>query len=203
MISEPKFTLDNLRRKDKGTDYQQFAIDVKNKTLIPSGKHRTKFEMVRNIDLRGMRVLDLGCDKGLYSYMACKNGAHHVVANDIRYNLVQYRNILFKILGLPVQNTSNNVFLENKQYDYVLALAMLHEVENLTLREKIYSIRRMSKKGSIIEFCEDYSEKFDDWSLGKFLKCVRSEYKTIELVGEYPAIGDYKGTRYIYDCCCD
>lgn len=210
MIAEPNYTLEKLKNSFTSLDYQKFKMDFRNQTLTPLGKHKTKYDILlpfmRNMD--GLDLLEIGCDKGLYTYMACKGGAASVVANDIRGDLIDYRNILFRALRMPVTNTKENLFRdmkeEPKQYDYVIALAVLHQIKkDLSMEAKIAHIHKMSRFGTLLEFCEDYKEKFGpSWNLSRFKKVADWYYKSTTLLGQYPAIGRYEGIRYIYDCRC-
>jgi 2-polyprenyl-3-methyl-5-hydroxy-6-metoxy-1,4-benzoquinol methylase len=207
MIAEYNYTLEKLKKA--GDDYQQFELDEESQLLRPSGKHKTKHDLLNPFmeKLDGLDVLEIGCDKGLYTYMACKAGASSIVANDIRLDLVDYRNLMFRILDMPVTNTSENLFedmtQEPKQYDYVMALAVLHQIKNGNMEGRIAHIQKMSRFGTLLEFCEDYQEKLGPtWNLSRFKRIVGWYYKNVSLVAQYPAVGDYKGVRYVYDCRC-
>jgi len=210
-MKEPHYTLDLLKRQacDR-TDYQQFEADFANRQLIPSGKHKIKAEVLSSYFqavMPGKTVIDIGCDKGLFSYLAYKSGAISILAYERNAKLTTYRDVLFQYLGVPAVFSTEDLFLDQSQpapvADCVMALAVLHEIKYGSLEDKIRRIRKMSLERSLIEFCEDYQSRFGDgWNLDVFKSLIRQHYRDVGLVAEYPAIGELSGTRYIFDCCC-
>lgn len=210
-MKEPNYTLELLKRQacKNGIGYQRFEIDFAARVLHPHDKHKLKCELLFDYMQRalpGKSVIEIGCDKGLYSYMAYQCGARSIIANDKSKKLAKYRRLLFKCLGIPATFSERNYFenpSELPKADYVIALAVLHEIQQGSLAEKIRTIREMSLECSLIEFCEDYRTQFgDDWNVESFKRMAEECYAKINLVAQYEAIGGDPGTRYIFDCHC-
>jgi 2-polyprenyl-3-methyl-5-hydroxy-6-metoxy-1,4-benzoquinol methylase len=217
MINDLLYSINNLKHKaNRGLStkegYQWYDIDIKNKILIPHTN--TKLDIKRKFiepfvssRFKNKSIIDLGCDKGYFSWLCMRSGASTVVANDVNQKLYDYLVFLCKTMKWKnIIPLNKNLFEEKNvpRFDYVLSLAMLHQVENLDLEEIIKKIRLMSKEGSIIEFCEDYQYKFgENWNNDFFNNIILKYYSSINLLGKYQAIAEKGGTRYIYDCRCN
>jgi hypothetical protein len=207
-MKEPQYTLELLKLQAcKGSvGYQRFDIDFASKTLHPHDKHKIKSDLLLDYMSKvmpGKSVIEIGSDKGLYSYLAHKFGARSIIVNDKSRKLAKYRRLLFKCLGVSAEFSEENFFknIEFPQADCVIALAVLHEIEQGTLEEKIKRIREMSLECSLIEFCEDYQLRFGNyWNVESFKRIAERYYRHINLVAQYEAIGGDPGTRYIFDC---
>lgn len=211
MFREPIYSLETIKTEIcGGQGYQRFGYRFAERELLPRDKHLIKHDLLgpfMRSRMPGSTVLEIGCDKGLYSYMAFRYGAKQVTANDVNAKLESYSRLLFKWLGYPIRFHYGNLFedLSKTPYhvDYVIALAVLHQIKNCTLEEKISHIRSMSHEGSLIEFCEDYQQMFGPaWNVNTFLEIVKGLYSTCDIIGEYDAIGGTSGRRYICDCRC-
>ncbi len=210
-MKEPQYTLEALKHQACGGEgYQLFDVDFSTKTLRPLGKHKVKYNLIVEYMRRvmpGKSVIDIGCDKGLYSYMAYRSGASSVLGNEKNKKLTQYRQLLFKCLGVPATFTDENYFRDLSKpvptADCVLALSVLHEIKQGSLEEKISRIRQMSVERSLLEFCEDYQHRFGQWwDLDLFQSLANKHYRTVVLISKYDAWSKDKGVRYLFDCQC-
>jgi len=210
-MKEPAYTLEALKKLacKNGIGYQRFDVDFNSRTLHPHDKHKVKYDLLYDYMQRvipGQTVIDLGCDKGFYSVMAYQAGATSVLSNEKNAKLTNYRKLLFKCLHYPATHSEENYFADMSKpvpkADCVLALSVLHEIKHVSLDDKIRRIREMSRHRSLIEFCEDYQERFGDWwNIDTFVEIVQRHYSELNLIAKYDAIGGASGTRYIYDCC--
>jgi 2-polyprenyl-3-methyl-5-hydroxy-6-metoxy-1,4-benzoquinol methylase len=186
--------------------YQRFDLDLEHKLLIPKDKLEIKanllMDFLRKI-VPGKTVLDIGCDKGYFSHLASELGAKNVTANDVSVRPLHYAYAMFNITGKRnVEVLRHNLFAEplDLQFDLVLALAMIHQT-NVSIEDSVSVIRKHAKVGAVIEFCEDYKEKFgESWNSERFSEAVLARFKSMVLIGEYDAIGDYSGRRYLWYC---
>jgi 2-polyprenyl-3-methyl-5-hydroxy-6-metoxy-1,4-benzoquinol methylase len=91
-------------------------------------------------DVRGKRILDLGCGDGGYSRALAKQGAE-IVAVDCSTKAIEYATAMAKEENLSVTHyirNSNDLFdIASEQFDVVLCSMMLMDCEDLdgTLRE--------------------------------------------------------------------
>jgi 2-polyprenyl-3-methyl-5-hydroxy-6-metoxy-1,4-benzoquinol methylase len=217
MILEPLYSLNEFkyaanRHLATKEGYQWYDIDTKKKTLIPFEK--TKLDVKRKliepiIDKLAFNktILDLGCDKGYFSWYCMKAGASRVVANDVNDQIHDYLTFLCKVMRWDkIEPLKSNLFSSNEsfRFNYVLSLAMIHEVKNCEHKKVIQKIRDMAIDGALIEFCEDYQYKFgSSWNNKWFESALNKYFNKIELVGTYDAIAEKGGKRYIYDCSCN
>lgn len=126
------------------------------KTFEPSDAMLTKYDnsIVKNEKaIRGQRVLDLGCNHGLYSYMAMRHGASHVVGVEPRGMFVD---------GLNAFSDKNNFPMKfYKAYDTDLAnLVQEHNIDTVIMmsmdtyipwEERMYDLRRSDVKWIILQ----------------------------------------------------
>lgn len=103
--------------------------------------------------IRGQRVLDMGCNHGLWSYMAHRHGASHVVGIEPRGMFVKGLNAFAQQHDLPMEfhkgyDTDMGRLLHNHRIDTVL----LTGVENITQWENmLLDIRKSSAKWLIMQ----------------------------------------------------
>lgn len=217
MILEPLYSLNEFkyaanRHLATKEGYQWYDIDPRNKILVPFEKtkldvKRKLIEPVLDKIVYNKSVLDLGCDKGYFSWYSMHRGASKVVANDINDKIYSYLSLLCKVMGwTKIQPLNLNLFEQThrEKFDYVLSLAMIHEVKGLDHKKIIETIRDMSIEGALIEFCEDYQYKFGfNWTYEWFESLLKNYFYKIKLVGVYDAIAQKGGKRYLYDCRCN
>lgn len=216
MMREPEHTLNQLKwsaNRNLATKegYQWYDIDFKNRRLVPLPN--TKLDVKRHLiepviakNVPNRTVLDLGCDKGYFSWYAMKCGAEKVIANDVNDKLEIYLRTLTATMGWSRMKVLNENLFDGElrvDADYVLALAMIHQVDNMEPVEVVRRIRRMAGEGALIEFCEDYQYKYGDgWNHQWFEEELLWEFERVNPVGSYDAIAEKKGKRYLYDCRC-
>ena len=125
-------------------------------------------------------LLDIGCNDGVYSELACKNGADYVVGIDSDYlsvNKAFQRSKKNKLNFLPLlvdfanptprlgwRQIERSSFIDRCNFDSIIALAVIHHLvigKNLPLNEVIDVFMQISKNG-IIEFVpkEDETVKY-------------------------------------------
>ena len=64
----------------------EMEIVINPKMSFGTGHHQTTYMMVQllmDMDIKGSRVLDMGCGTGILAIAACKKGASHITAIDI------------------------------------------------------------------------------------------------------------------------
>lgn len=209
MLKEPDVTLEllkyganrNLRSKE-GYQWYQFVGEE----LVPFQDSKTDIK-ARCLEphmhiVSGKTVLDIGCDKGYFFWFAKKHGALSVTCNEIHKPLIDYLQVFCKLFSLNFD--SRNLFREQcpPTYDVTMSLAMIHQVGE-PLYTIVDKIRSMTKGCSIIEFFEDYSQRFgSQWNLDVFKKIVLQHYNSVDVLCDYEAIGDYKGRRYLCHARC-
>ena len=115
-------------------------------TLAQTGESRMRFIMPHMLrymgDVRGLRILDLGCGEGGYARALAAAGAQ-VTAVDCSEAAIRYAREQAAREGLPIachQRNSNDLFgMADASFDVVLSSMMLMDVEDLdgTLREAV------------------------------------------------------------------
>lgn len=115
-------------------------------TLAQAGESRMKFIMPRMLrlmgDVRGLRILDLGCGEGGYARNLAAVGAQ-VTAVDCSQAAIRYAEQQARRESLPIEHhlrNSNDLFgIADESFDVVLCSMMLMDCEDLdgTLREAV------------------------------------------------------------------
>lgn len=121
-------------------------------TLAQTGESRMRFIMPWMLrymgDVRGLRILDLGCGEGGYARRLAASGAQ-VTAVDCSEAAIRYARAQAEREGLPITHylrNSNDLFgIPDADFDVVLCSMMLMDCEDLdgTLREAV----RVLKEG--------------------------------------------------------
>jgi tRNA (mo5U34)-methyltransferase len=122
--------------------YHQIAIrDQRGQTLVTPGTHLTHgviaaFDtMGFPADLRGQRVLDIGCNAGFYSIVARLRGADHVVGIDPNPHYVRQADLTREIVGLDGgvefrvgDETSLSAAVD--AFDFVINTGVIYHLQN-------------------------------------------------------------------------
>jgi hypothetical protein len=189
--------------------YQWLTVDYAGRALvpIPGSKLEHKAALIDPLLPRlvpGRVVLDIGCDKGYFSWSAWRHGASLVYANEIHPKVGEFLKTTTRYMRWGVVPVADNLFAPGGRQieaDYVLALAVLHQVENMTLGEAVAKVR------ALIEFCGDYRQRLGpQWTLEEFAAAAGGQFASVTCLASYPSMngGDaaQSGTRYLYDCRC-
>jgi SAM-dependent methyltransferase len=126
-------TREELQSWIRGQDWYQ-TIELSNGLVTPGkvdsrGRHR----FLERLDVRGRRVLDVGCNSGAYSLWAKRRGASEVVGVDIDEKRLEQARQLARHEGVEVAFHRRSV-LDIEQlgrFDIVFCFAVLTEVRDL------------------------------------------------------------------------
>lgn len=133
--------------------------------LAQTGESRNCFIMPNTLqligDVRGKKILDLGCGEGGYSRELAKKGAH-LVSIDCSNKAIKYAMELAANEDLKIEHyvrNSNDLYdIESEQYDIVLCSMMLMDCEDFegTLREVARVLRPQGRLyASVLHPCFD------------------------------------------------
>lgn len=133
--------------------------------LAQTGESRNCFIMPNMLkfmgDVRGKKVLDLGCGEGGYSRELAKRGAQ-LVSVDCSKKAIEYASNLAKEENLSIEHyirNSNDLFdIKSEQFDVVLCSMMLMDCEDFegTLREVVRVLKPGGKLyASVLHPCFD------------------------------------------------
>ncbi len=81
---------------------------------------------------KGKSVLDIGCAEGLISIKLAQTGAIAVHGIEIIKDHVEVGNVLRKKLPVTFEVADANTWTPRRDYDIVIALALLHKLQNPT-----------------------------------------------------------------------
>ena len=142
-------------------------------------------------------VLDVGCASGFYSFLAAKEGLK-TVAVDIDQPAIDYTYNRYKDKNLSLAPICTNIFdnksvLNDKKYDIVLALAIIHHLcftQKMSLPEILEVLQKYCNEYLIIEYISDndtfVKEHIDDYrfeySLDKLKEAVNKYYEIEDIV---------------------
>ena len=133
--------------------------------LAQTGESRNFFIMPNMLqfmgDVKGKRVLDLGCGEGGYSRELSNRGAL-LVSVDCSGKAIEYASSLAKKENLPIEHfvrNSNDLFgIESDQFDIVLCSMMLMDCEDFegTMREVVRVLKPNGRVfASVLHPCFD------------------------------------------------
>lgn len=133
--------------------------------LAQTGETRNYFIMPNMLkfmgDVKGKKVLDLGCGEGGYSRELAKRGAQ-IVSVDCSHRAIEYAITLAKEENLRIDHyirNSNDLFdIESVQFDIVLCSMMLMDCEDFegTLREVVRVLKPNGRLfASVLHPCFD------------------------------------------------
>jgi SAM-dependent methyltransferase len=104
------------------------------------GKNLVKWAWIKptieQLDLRGKRVLDIGCNEGFFSLRLSAAGAREVVACDISEHRLRKARFVIEALGvtnvrLELLDVYSPAFQALGRFDFVLCLGFLHRIADL------------------------------------------------------------------------
>ncbi|HTE52637.1 MAG TPA: class I SAM-dependent methyltransferase [Kofleriaceae bacterium] len=117
----------------KGQDWYQ-TIELSDGLVTP-GKidSRQRFRFLESLDVKGKRVLDVGCNSGAYCLWAKRHGAREVVGVDIDENRLEQGRALARHEGLDItlMRRGATEIGDLGQFDVVLCFAVLTEIPDL------------------------------------------------------------------------
>lgn len=103
-------------------------------------------------DLRGKRVLDVGCADGYYSFICEKRGAGEVIAIDYRQPTASGFSVAASILESNVKHVVDNVYdISPEKYgtfDFVIFVGVLYHLRNPLLA--LDNLRKMAKPDATV-----------------------------------------------------
>lgn len=159
LVDRP-MNVDELRAQVASFPQWHYEFDLGGvKTPIFDPAHRNRHEqrvryffdpLVRLCggSLRGMRVLDLGCNAGFWSLKAIEAGCEYVLGVDGRQMHIDQANLVFRTKGIDparYQFRSGNVFTDDYsgdgQFDVVLCLGLMYHISKpIELLERIAAV---------------------------------------------------------------
>lgn len=102
--------------------------------------------------MKGLRVIDIGCSDGYYSFLAEKRGASEVIALDYRLPTATGFSVVKNILKSNVRHVVENVYnLDEQQigkFDLVIFVGILYHLRNPLLA--LDRIRAIAKLGATV-----------------------------------------------------
>jgi 2-polyprenyl-3-methyl-5-hydroxy-6-metoxy-1,4-benzoquinol methylase len=107
-------------------------------------------------DLKGKRVLDLGCGWGNFSVWLAKQGAQ-VTAVDLSEALLDAARVLAEANGVTCEFRVADIValpFDDGQFDVVTGIAILHHLSEQDVRSAIGECRRVLKSGGAAHFHE-------------------------------------------------
>lgn len=118
------------------------------------------------VECSGKTVLDVGCAEGLISIELARRGALAVHGVEIVHEHVKVGRTLVGDLPVTLENADANVWQPRRQYDIVIALALLHK-----LRDPSAAARRL------VRACKDLLVLRMPPKNGMVIRDVRSGYR--------------------------
>ncbi|MHA1987499.1 MAG: class I SAM-dependent methyltransferase [Promethearchaeota archaeon] len=105
-------------------------------------------------DIKGKKVLDVGCGTGSLSFYLAQEGAI-VIGIDLSRDLIDYCKAQSKNLGLPIDFREMNAQIpdfEEKSFDIILGSRIIHHLPDINLFFNV--CKRLLKKNGFIAFIE-------------------------------------------------
>jgi len=98
-------------------------------------------------DLKGMTVLDVGCNAGFYAIEMKRRGAARVLGLDAQRDLIRQAEFVRDVLGLAIEYERKSVYdldpFAMGQFDVTLALGLIYHCKHLVLAlEKLFLVTR-------------------------------------------------------------
>lgn len=168
------YTINELENKDWNEEWEResftpvleehFGIRLAPKMAFGSGQHETTFQLVEYImskDLKGERVLDMGCGTGVLGIAMAKAGATEVVGIDIDDMSVANTQENFALNELPSLHTLEVIHGDASAIEgkYDMIVANIHK--NILLKDLPQYVEHLSLHGTLLMsgfFMEDVPE---------------------------------------------
>ncbi len=156
-VIRPQITADEARARISKVEYWYHRIEVFPGIVTPgmgdSEAHRQRFDALgMPQDATGMRVLDIGCADGYFSFLMEKRGADEVVAIDYRDAKSSGFSVAQEMLASKVTYHVENVYdLTPEKYgrfDLVLFFGVLYHLRNPLLA--LDRIRQIMNPGGLL-----------------------------------------------------
>lgn len=116
-----------------------FELRTTQEKQISQGKNLIKWDRIKNyikeIDVKGKRVLDVGCNEGYFSLMLKEFGAKEVIGIDADRIRLKKANFVLNVLGCQgIRYEEIDIFSESLfqlgKFDFTLCMGILHRVPN-------------------------------------------------------------------------
>ena len=156
-MSQPRFDAATIQQKIASHPNWYHQIELAPGIVTP-GHHLSAIQVQRlealglPRDFSGLRVLDIGCADGFFSFEAEKRGATQVVAVDYRKPTSSGFSLASEILGSQVEYHIDNVYdLTPEEYgtfDVIFFLGVLYHLRNPLLA--FDRIRQIIKPGGLL-----------------------------------------------------
>lgn len=138
-------------------EYQRIIIDgveVQHGCIDTSAKFR---ELTNGIDLKGKRVLDVGCREGFMCYLAWQAGAGSVVGIDVDVLAIHEAEEIKArhYPDAPITFSTRRAMSVSGEYDVTIVSATLHYIPNIDAALK--QISRVTKEALVLDAWVDPS----------------------------------------------
>ena len=163
---------------------------------------KKKFQLVKSAlqKTEGDTYLDIGCNLGMYVFLARINFQLKSTGLDYNKTYIQNCNRINQALGLDCEFDTKSFSDINKTYDIVSCLGLIHHLYQRTetyngLCQIILSLRKITKKYLIIEFPTEKDLKSREWidfdadgtnreySMRRFLDLSQQHFSTVAYLG--------------------
>lgn len=140
--SEKIYKIERLNRlymkTSKHSNYQKLAIDVskiinQENLTIQSRQEEERFKYIlKNVNIKGKRILDIGCNTGFFSFESLKHGAEHVDCYEGNKSHAEFVEIASSLTEnyekLRVINVYFSFDEQPEEYDLIFNLNVVHHL---------------------------------------------------------------------------
>jgi ubiquinone/menaquinone biosynthesis C-methylase UbiE len=94
---------------------------------------RQRYKFLERLDVRGKRVIDIGCNSGAYCFWAKRNGAREVVGVDLQDKRLEQARKIAQYEQLDVKFVNHSLFdlAQLGKFDVVMCFAVVTEIPDL------------------------------------------------------------------------
>ncbi len=129
----------------------RYEIVIEPRMAFGTGNHETTYLMISEIlelNLRGKKVLDMGCGTGVLGILASMKGAKEIKAIDIDENAcnITLENIKYNHISNIEVKLGGADLLGNENYDYIFANIQ----RNILLQDLPLYVRALNNEGIVI-----------------------------------------------------